>query len=207
MSVSTFEIQQGGRDYSTWRAPANEYAGAMPNLTPEAKVAKYIKDSVVPIDPEKAHKMSVRRLQGNGHAWYLVDAVRASSITPYNPRRVPPAHVGRIVDRIAEYSVFLAQGGNLPSGLTVLPEIPDTVVKPTVYRLQEKGTGTDDNLTAFIARLDIPDPVDPSQIATTLVVNAMSRNDDLEVTLGRFEPFGYARKDKGNGKKQNNARR
>ena len=201
----SYAIQEGTRpDFSTWRARPDLWGGQPSHVKPETAIAESVFESPhIPIDPNKVGKVSVRPLPGNGHTWWLVDAVRASALSPFDSRRVDPSQIGRLVDKIGEYGAILAQGGSLPAGVATLPDAPEL---PTTYRVQQKGTGTDQDLTAFFARTDIPSPLDPTKPATVLVVHSVCRNDDMKRTLDRFETLGYGRRDRGIGKKTNNAR-
>ena len=204
MSAAIYGIEQGRPDYSGWRARHDQWRGQPTLVKPEVAIARSVIESPhIPIDPDKAGKISVRPIPGNEHPWWLVDAVRASVLSRFDSRRIDPAQIGRLVDKIGEYGAILAQGGSLPAGVTTLPDTPDL---PTTYRVQQKGTGTDQDLTAFDARFDISNPTDPSERATALVIHTVSRNDEIRRTLERFETLGYGRRDKAIGKKTNNAR-
>ena len=185
-----------GVDYSKWKT--GHERDRMTAIKPETIVVQTITTSDrYPIDPQKTRKVSARRLPGNGQSWYLVDAVRASSLVPFDPGKVSPRRIGRIIDKVADYSEILAHGGNLPSGLTTLPDRSDL---PTMYRFQEKGTGTENDLTAFIARDETKDPLNPDQTATVLVASGICTNSDVGKALRRTEDLGYGRREQASGK-------
>ena len=187
-----FEIQRGP-DYSTWRAARPDQSSPTGLVNPFAEMIAR-SDRHPYLNPELAGKLSVRNIDRLDDSWLLVDAVRASGLVKVTDER-SALQIGIAVSEAEKYTRALAGSSYLPSGLTT---VPGGIELATMYKAQQKGTGSDPELSVFFTKDVLTDP-NRNTSKTAITVVAFCRKNELDRLQTRLQILGYGTKDS-NGK-------